>query len=440
MTTAVESAPTGAQRTAPQAAPLETAFAEHLATEYRTPLYVYDFDVIDRQLAALEAILPRRFELAYAVKANPALGVVAHLASRGIGADVASGGELATALRAGVHPGRIVFTGPGKREDELEVAVRAGIRAITVESRGELARLEAIAAGLDQRVPILLRVATASPTSDAGSVAISTEGGGKFGIDRSDLPDAARQAAASAHLDLLGIHAFGASNVRDADRLADHIEETVSLAIQTARDLRRLGPGFDLRVVDVGGGLGIPYRPGDTPLDTHLLGRRLNELMTEWTRTGVALDAILVEPGRFLVGPAGTYLTRVLDRKRVGGSDVVVVDGGIHHLVRPALVGTPHAIVNLTGSRGRASSAVTVAGPLCSGLDVLASHVRIPSPEPGDLLAVLDTGAYGFTESMPLFLSHPTPAEVAISGGRTALLRPRLEPDTWLASQQLPGW
>src|SRR5919109_3742894 len=132
MPTAVESAPTGAQRTAPQAAPLETAFAEHLATEYRTPLYVYDFDVIDRQLAAVEAILPPGFELAYAVKANPALGVVAHLASRGIGADVASGGELATALRAGVQPGRIVFTGPGKREDELEVAVRAGIRAITV--------------------------------------------------------------------------------------------------------------------------------------------------------------------------------------------------------------------------------------------------------------------------------------------------------------------
>jgi diaminopimelate decarboxylase len=413
---------------------------ERLATEFGTPLYVYDLDVVDRQVAVLRAALPRTFDVAYAIKANPSLGVVAHLAGLGLGADVASGGELATALRAGIDPARVVFTGPGKRDDELQAAAAAGLRAVTVESLGELDRLAAIAARLQTRVPVLLRVATTG-TEDAHGVLIGRQDGGKFGIDRNELAEAARRAGCSPHLRLLGLHAFGASNVLDADSLAGHVAATVSEAARLAALLRRdVQTDFRLELVDVGGGLGIPYADGEPDLDLDRLGRRLAELAAGWAAADETRDVrVLLEPGRFLIGPAGTYLTRVIDRKRIGAREIVIVDGGIHHLVRPALVGRQHRIVNVL-RRMDAQTKVSVAGPLCSGLDVLADDIPIAAPEIGDLLGVRDTGAYGYTESMPLFLSHPSPAEVAIRDGRVALLRPRVEPAIWLEAQRLPVW
>ena len=409
-----------------------------LAAQYGTPLFVYDLDVVSRQVDALRAILPAGFEVAYAGKANPSVGVVAHLAGLGLGADVASAGELATALRAGVPAGRILMTGPGKRDDELRMAVRAGIRAVTVESPGELRRLERIAAAEGRRIPILLR----GPGSAAAALErvrlVGDDGGGKFGMDAADLVASAGYAAASANLDLLGLHLFGASNVLDANALADHIAATVSAAAELAR-----AAGVRLRLVDVGGGLGIPYEPADEALDLAAFGRRLAQLAAGW-RSDLALRdvSILLEPGRFLVGPAGAYVARVVDRKMVGGRDVVILDGGIHHVLRPALVGQEHRVRRLGSDRDGAGrfTPVTIAGPLCSGLDVLATEVMLATPKPGDLVAVLDVGAYGFSESMPYFLSHPIPAEVAVRGDGHALLRPRMEPLEWIGRQVIPTW
>jgi diaminopimelate decarboxylase len=412
--------------------------ASVLAARYGTPFYVYDLDVITRQVDALRAILPPGFEVAYAVKANPSVGVVAHLAGLGLGADIASAGELATALRAGVPAGRILMTGPGKRDDELLLAVRAGIRAVTVESPGELRRLEQIAVAEGRRVPILLR----GPVSAAAALErvrlVGDDGGGKFGMDAPDLVASAVYAASSPNLDLLGLHLFGASNVLDASALADHAALTVSAARELARTA-----GVRLRLVDVGGGLGIPYESTDEALDLARFGRRLAGLATGWRSDPATRDVtVLLEPGRFLVGPAGAYVARVVDRKTVGGRDVVILDGGIHHVLRPALVGQEHRVRRLGSGRdgGGRFTPVTIAGPLCSGLDVLATEVMLAAPEPGDLVAVLDVGAYGFSESMPYFLSHPIPAEVAVRGGRHALLRPRMEPDEWIARQSVPAW
>ena len=377
--------------------------------------------------------------MAYAVKANPALGVVAHMAALGLGADVASAGELATALRAGIAADRIVMTGPGKRDDELLAAVRAGIRAVTVESPNELRRLEAIAAAEDRRIPILVR----GPVSTAASLErvrlVGDNGAGKFGMDALDLVACAERAAGSPHLDLLGLHLFGSSNVLDAVALGDHIEATMAAARQLARAC-----GVRLRLVDVGGGLGIPYEAQDESLDLAGLGRRLASLDASWSSDpDVSEASVLIEPGRFLVGPAGAYVARVVDRKTVGGRDVVILDGGIHHVLRPALVGQEHRVRRLgpgDGGGGGRFVSVTVAGPLCSGLDVLATEVMLTPPEPGDLVAVLDVGAYGFTESMLLFLSHPIPAEVALRDGRVAVLRPRVDPEAWLQAQSAPVW
>lgn len=406
---------------------------DDLAARFGTPCYVYDLDVIARQVAGLRAALPPGAELAYAVKANPALAIVTHLGRLGLGADVASGGELATALRAGVPPERIVMTGPGKRDVELASAVRVGIRAITVESPGELARLERIAAEAGVCQPILLRAAVSEDARLERVRLVGDDGAGKFGMDPTDLIGAGRHAAGSPHLDLLGLHAFGASNVLDASAIVAHVEATGGLARRLAE-----ATGTPLRIVDAGGGLGIPYEPHDESLDLVRLRSGLAGVAADWAADPwLAGAALLLEPGRFLVGPAGAYVARVVDVKTVSGNVVAVLDGGVHHVLRPALVGQEHRVRALTPAGGRAVP-VTIAGPLCSGLDVLASAAVMPVPRVGDLVAVLDVGAYGFTESMPLFLSHPMPAEVAVAGGRAALIRPRLDPGEWLDRQLMP--
>ncbi len=411
-----------------------------LAERYGTPLYVYDLDVMDGQVAALRSVLPPMVELAYAVKANPALAVVAHLARLGLGADVASGGELETVERAGIAADRVVMTGPGKRDDELRAAVAARIRAITVESPGELARLESIAAAAGRRQPVMLRAAVSEGDRLERVRLVGDDGAGKFGMDAADLLASARRAAASPHLELLGLHAFGASNVLDAGGLADHVAATVA----TARELAR-AVGVGLRLVDAGGGLGIPYEPHQESLDLVRLGAGLHQITAGWIADPVLHETrLLLEPGRFLVGPAGAYLARVVDRKTVDGSVVVILDGGVHHVLRPALVGQEHRIRSLgthsdLPGNGRLVP-VTVAGPLCSGLDVFSQAAVMRPPEVGDLMAILDVGAYGFTESMPLFLSHPIPAEVAVHRGQAALIRPRVDPRRWLDQQIVPAW
>lgn len=406
-----------------------------LAERFGTPYFAYDLDVVGRQAEALRAVLPPIFDLAYAVKANPSLAVIRHLAGMGLGADVASGGELAHAMRAGMPADRIVFTGPGKRDAELEAAVKAGVRVVTVESLGELSRLERIAAGMGRRQPILLRAAVTEAARLERVRLVGDDGAGKFGMDTSDLRTAARLASASPHVDLRGFHAFGASNVLDASALASHVEATVREARELAAEA-----GVPLRLVDAGGGLGIPYEPHEDGLDLVGLGVRLRELAESMAASPDTRETrLLLEPGRFLAGPAGAYVARVVDRKSVGGHHVVILDGGIHHVLRPALTGQEHRVRVVSGrasGSGRSGHRfpVTIAGPLCSGLDVFAQSAVMPLPDPGDLVAVLDVGAYGATESMPFFLSHPLPPEIAIHGGRAYVARPRIEPDVWL------GW
>jgi diaminopimelate decarboxylase len=411
---------------------------DELARRFGTPVYVYDFEVIERQAASLRAAMPPAVEIAYAVKANPSLAVVEHLGRLGFGADVASGGELALAVRAGIEANRIVMTGPGKRDDELRAAVAVGVRAITVESIGELLRLESIAAEADGIQPVMLRAAVSEDARLERVRLVGDDGAGKFGMDAADLIEAAGRTARSNHLRLVGLHAFGASNVLDAGALLGHVAATVRVARRLAA-----AAGTPLELIDVGGGLGIPYEPHEESLDLRRFGSGLAEVTGGWADDPLLSSArLLLEPGRYLVGPAGAYLARVVDRKSVDGATVVILDGGVHHLLRPALVGQEHrvrALGDRTDASGRLQP-VTVAGPLCSGLDVFSQAAVMIAPEVGDLVAVLDVGAYGFTESMPLFLSHPIPAEVALRGGKAALIRPRQDPAEWLERQVTPGW
>jgi diaminopimelate decarboxylase len=262
------------------------------------------------------------------------------------------------------------------------------------------------------------------------------------------------------------LHAFGASNVLDAAALVAHVTATVRAARRLAQ-----ATGTIVRLVDAGGGLGIPYEAHEESLDLVRLGAGLATIVDGWATDPLLADArLLLEPGRFLVGAAGAYMARVVDRKTVDGATVVILDGGVHHVLRPALVGQEHRIRPLGGGgatprgpertataggadgsaslaeRGATPAAsnrlvpVTVAGPLCSGLDVFSQAAVMVPPDVGELVAILDVGAYGFTESMPLFLSHPIPAEVAVRGGVAHVIRPRQDPAEWLDRQSVPDW
>jgi diaminopimelate decarboxylase len=335
--------------------------------------------------------------------------------------------------RAGFDLGRVVMTGPGKTDAELATAIRSGIRAITIESLDEVDVLIDMASLAGRHQGLMLRLAAdESGRATEGTPIISAAGAAKFGLLPDEVDDAIDRLRlagaigdAGSPYELLGLHAFGASNVRDADVLAEHVRWLAARA-----ETLGLRHGLRARWLDAGGGLGIPYADDEEPLDVGRLGAAIATELATWAgRPGLQGTRLVLEPGRFLVGPAGAYLTRVVRTKQRDGRAMAITDGGIHHVLRPALVGDPHRIVAV-GDAARRDGLVpaSVVGPLCTGLDQLSGVAELPSPHIGDLLAVLDVGAYGFTESMPLFLSHPVPAEVAVSRGVARVARLRQEP------------
>lgn len=400
-----------------------------LMAEHGSPLYVYDATVLRARAAALRAAVPAGVEVAYAAKANSSPAVLQVLAATGLGADVASGGELRAVLRAGFPPERVVFTGPGKTDAELEAALEAGVGALTVESLDELEVVIGLAARARPGQGLVLRLATEGEAE--GLPIISAPGNVKFGLTDAEADvavsrlRAARALAPDGPYVLRGFHAFGASNVLDAAVL---VEGAAELARRAQHIAER--HGLALELLDVGGGLGIPYANNDAPLDIGALGEGLAAEMATWSdRPALRQARLLLEPGRWLAGPAGAYLCEVVRTKERGGRVVAVSDGGIHHLLRPRLVGQDHRVVPVGHTADRDPDArVDLVGPLCTGLDILASDVALPRPAAGDRLAVLDAGAYGYSESMPLFLSHPTPAEVVVDDGAVTVSRARIDP------------
>ena len=402
---------------------------EALVASFGSPLYVYDASVVRARAAALRAALPDQVDIAFAVKANSSPALLAVLCGGGLGVDVASGGELRAVLRAGFAPADVVFTGPGKTDTELEAALRAGVGALTVESLDELDAAISMAALAQPGQALMLRLATGG--DGEGRPIIGGPGNVKFGLTDAEALEALGRLRAASLLSpkgpfrLRGFHAFGASNVLDAAIL-------VQGAAELARRAERIAAPFGLEVelLDAGGGLGIPYAVADEALDIGALGEGLALELASWkARAGLRRARLLLEPGRWLTGPAGTYLCRVVRTKERGGRHVAISDGGIHHLLRPRLVGQDHRVVAVGAAADRPLDVrVDLVGPLCTGIDILASAVAAPLPRAGDLYAVLDAGAYGYSESMPLFLSHPVPAEVVVDGSHIAVSRERVEP------------
>ena len=375
----------------------------------RTPFYAYDRAAIDRRVALLRAHLPAGVVLHYAMKANPFPALVSHLVARVDGIDVASAGELAVALRAGADPREVSFAGPGKREDELASAAAAGI-LVNVESMREIELLGALSQRQGTRARVAVRV---NPDYELKSSGMKMGGGPKqFGIDAEAVPEALDRIGALP-LDFEGFHIFGGSQNLRADAICESQTQAVALAERLAS--RASAP---VKVLNIGGGFGIPYFPGEAPVDLAPIGEHLARLVGHAGKT-LPQARLVVELGRFLVGEAGIYVCRVVDRKVSRGQVFLVTDGGLHHqLAASGNFGQvlrknyPVAIGNRIAGGER--EVASVVGPLCTPLDLLADRMELARAGPGDLVVVFQSGAYGLTASPTAFLSHPAPAEVLV--------------------------
>ncbi len=383
---------------------------EDLADAYGTPLYVYSTATITRHWRVLERSLRRLDHLCcYAVKANSNLGVLSLFARLGAGFDIVSAGELYRVVRAGGDPGKVVYSGVGKRDDEIEFALRQRIKVIDVESGEELARVAAVASRRRVRAPIAIRVNPAVDPKTHPYIATGLRES-KFGVSIDEAKRLYTSAARDPALEVKGVAMHIGSQITDVSPFLDAIRRVRSLVT----DLR--AQGIALRHLDVGGGLGIQYRDEDPP-DPAAYGRALERALRGFE------GEILLEPGRVLVGNAGVLVTRVLYRKRNGRREFVVVDAAMNDLVRPSFYGAYHTIEPVRRP-AREQIVCDVVGPVCESSDFIAQRRRLPVVTRGDLLCVRSAGAYGFSMSSN-YNARPRAAEVLVDGDAALLVRRR---------------
>ena len=375
-----------------------------------TPLFAYDMGIVEAQVRRFREAMTDGLHLHYAIKANPFAPLLARMAGQVDGFDIASGGELDMALSAGMAPDRISFAGPGKRDDELEAAIFAGV-TINLESEGEGRRALAAADRLGKTPRLAVRV---NPDFDLKGSGMRMGGGAKpFGVD-ADRSAALARAMIDAGADWRGWHIFAGSQNLDPLAIIETQSATIALAARLSDQVGAAPP-----LVNLGGGFGLAYFPGDTALDIRPIGVALDSEMNRLP--DILRDSrMALELGRWLVGEAGVYLTRVIDVKVSQGETFVVVDGGLHHqLAASGNFGTvvrrnyPIAVANRFGAPP-AADPVTVVGCLCTPLDRLGDKVALPPVREGDFIAVFLAGAYGASASPAAFLGHPSPRELLL--------------------------
>ncbi|RXJ80963.1 diaminopimelate decarboxylase [Arcobacter sp. F2176] len=382
---------------------------KELANKYKTPYYVYDFDYITSQYNELkDAFKARKSLVAYAVKANSNLSVIKHLANLGAGADCVSIGEVKRALKVGIAPYKIIFSGVGKIDDEIREALSLDILMINVESDAELNRVEMIAKELGKIARISIRV---NPNIDPQTHPYISTGlhENKFGVDIDTAKRMYIQCKNSDNLDPVGIHLHIGSQLTQLDP----IKESVKIVADLVRNLKAIK--IELSFMDIGGGLGIVY-DNEKLIDT-------NEYAQSVLETMFGLDITVVcEPGRFMVGNAGTFITKVLYEKVNGDKRFVIVDGAMNDLIRPALYNAQHKIEVIDKSSD--ISDCNLVGPICESGDFFAKNIKLPKTEHNDLVAIYSAGAYCFTMASN-YNTRGRVAEIAVENGKDRLIRKR---------------
>ncbi len=383
---------------------------KNLAKKYQTPLYVYDFDSIKKNYLKLkDAFKARKSLICYAVKANSNLSVLKLLADLEAGADCVSIGEVKRALYAGIPKYKIIFSGVGKRDDEIEEAILRDILMINIESEAEFDRIELIAAKLDKTARISIRV---NPNIDAKTHPYISTGlnENKFGIDIENAKKLYIRAKNSNYIEPIGIHFHIGSQLTDLKP----IEEASKIVSSMLKQLKVLD--IDIKFFDVGGGIGIKYDDEETI--------KLYDYAQAILATLKGSDVTIVcEPGRYIVGNSGYFLTTVLYEKNNGNKRFVVVDGGMNDLLRPSLYKAYHKI-EAVDIKNEASSKCDVVGPVCESGDFFAKDIELPRLKSGDLLLINSAGAYSFSMSSN-YNSRGRAAEVALEQGSDRLIRKR---------------
>jgi diaminopimelate decarboxylase len=373
-----------------------------------TPFYAYDRQLISERVAQLRAALPADIHLHYAIKANPMPAVVQHMAGLVDGFDLASAGEMKIALDTPMPADKISFAGPGKNEAELRQAAAAGI-VVNLESEREMERLANIGAELGLRPKAAVRV---NPDFELKSSGMKMGGGPKqFGVDAERVPSMLARMR-ELPIEFYGFHIFSGSQNLKPESIMEAHRNTFDLA-------RRLAPHAPgpVRLLNIGGGLGIPYFPGEMRLDLHPIGEHLASLVPDARRDFPEAEFVM-ELGRYFVGEAGVYVSRVIDRKESRGQVFLVTDGGLHHHLSASgnfgqVIRKNYPVIVGNKVEGHAGSASAV-GPLCTPLDLLGDKMELGHADVGDLIVIMQSGAYGLSASPTAFLGHPAPAEVLV--------------------------
>jgi diaminopimelate decarboxylase len=383
-----------------------TRLAERVGS---TPFYAYDRGIISRRVAELRDHLPKDVHVHYAMKANPMPAVVHHLASLVDGLDVASAREMAVALDTGVSPRTISFAGPGKSFAEIRRAVAAGI-TLNIESQREFESACSAANELGTQAHVAVRV---NPSFELKAAGMKMGGAAQqFGIDAEVVPALLRRIQNSGAR-FEGFHIFSGSQNLRPEAIIEAQAKSLALVLELVAASNMSPP-----TANIGGGFGIPYTPVDRTLDVSVIGQRLDEAMSR-LRSNLPDTRVVIELGRFLIGEAGIYVCRVIDRKVSRGQVFLVTDGGMHHHLSASgnfgqVIRRNFPVVVANHLEATERETVQVVGPLCTPLDLLGNAVDLPKADVGDLIAVLQSGAYGITASPTAFLSHPSPSEVLV--------------------------
>ncbi len=375
----------------------------------QTPFYAYDKQRITQRVKQLKQALPAQIKLHYALKANPMPDLVQHLANLVDGFDLASKGEMEIALKTDMPMHDISFAGPGKSLDELRTAIIAGI-TISLESTTELERTSILAKELGVTPRVAIRV---NPNFELKSSGMKMGGGpSPFGIDAEQVPEVLRHLKKQP-LKFLGLHIFSGSQNLNANAIIEAQDKTVQLAYELAAHAPT-----PIRHVNIGGGFGIPYFPGETPLDLISIGHHLNKLLPEFN-SRLPKATLIIELGRYLVGEAGVYVCAITDKKISRGQLFYITNGGLHHHLAASgnfgqVIRKNYPVVIGNKMNTTKKEIANVVGPLCTPLDKLADKMLLAKADIGDLVVILQSGAYGLSASPTAFLSHAQPAELLI--------------------------
>jgi diaminopimelate decarboxylase len=375
----------------------------------KTPFYAYDRSLISERVRSIRKSMPDDLQLHYSVKANPMPALLHHMVSLVDGLDVASGGELRVALDTTMRAAKISFAGPGKSNVEISQAIAAGV-ILNLESANEFERVIQIGEVLGLTPKVVVRV---NPEFELKSSGMKMGGGAKqFGIDAEQVPDLLKRIGLTG-VEFHGLHIFSGSQNLNSAAIIEAQLSTIELALRLAEHAPR---AFSL--LNIGGGFGIPYFPGEVPLDLRPIGENLS-LQIDKLKATLPEVKVAIELGRYIVGEAGIYVTRILDRKVSRGETFLVCDGGMnHHLAASGNLGQvirknyPVIIGNRVNSTER--EFVSIVGPLCTPLDLIAHNMEMSRAQVGDLVVVFQSGAYGLTASPSAFLSQPQASEIFV--------------------------